>query len=247
MMKPAVYIGGPKRGKRTKDPFIKVVRKKPPPTTRNLAKSIKKINNKMELKQNDVLQSSVAIDDTAGNGVFTLLNGVQTGDTNTTRDGDEIHATSLQFRGIIATSSAAVGISFVRQIVFWDSQPNGTAPSMATLLDTTVITNANFAPYNRNYQKRYKILYDRLIMLNPQVELTVGTVAPPGTNTTASLVQYALPFKKKIQLNRTVKYVGDGNAITDIATNSLYVFQVSNQAANTPVVVAGWRLYFKDN
>lgn len=217
------------------------------PTNKSLAKSIKKINNKMELKQNDVFQNSVAIDDTAGSGVFTLLNGVATGDTNIARDGDEVHATSIQFRGILVSSSAQVGITFVRQIVFWDSQPNGAPPTMGTLLDLSTITNANFAPYNRNYQKRYKILYDKLFTFNPMLELTTGTVAPPGTNTTSSVVQMQKAFRRKIRLNRTIKYSGDTGAIGDIASNSLYLFQVSNQAANLPVAVAGYRLYFKDN
>lgn len=150
-------------------------------------------------------------------------------------------------KGIIASNQAAVGITHVRMMIFWDSQPNGAAPTVPTLLDTTVITNANFAPYNRNNQKRYKILYDKLFTFDPMLQLTTTTTAVPGTDTTATVVQMQKAFRKKIRLGRTIKYDGDSSAIADIATNSLYLFQVSNQVTSTPVAVAGYRLYFKDN
>lgn len=217
------------------------------PSNKSLAKSIRKINNKMELKQNDVFQNAVSIDDPFGLGLFTLLNGVATGDTDLTRDGAEVHATSVQFRGTYITNTAAISVTNIRMIVFWDSQPNGAAPTMSTLLDSSVITDTLWSPYNRDYQKRYKILYDKTFAFAPVLQLTTTTTAVPGTDTTASVIQRQQTFKKKVKLNRTIKYSGTTSAITDIATNSLYVFQVSNQPLNSPVVIAGYRVYFKDN
>lgn len=210
------------------------------PKLKNLDKRIKKINSKMELKFNDVFQSSISIDDTAGNGVMTLLNGIATGDSNITRDGNEIFGTSIQFRGVYSSDGDSLGITLLRTIVFWDSQSNGAAPTQGQLLELGIVTSALFAPYNMNNQKRFKIVYDKLITLNPQAGIDAA-----GTTTDA--FPNSMVFKKKIKLGRIVKYSGATAAIGDIASNSLYVYQVSNQAAEFPLAAVGYRFIFKDN
>jgi len=64
-----------------------------------------------------------------------------------------------------AGSSATVTTSAnsTRIIVFWDQQANAAAPTVTDLLDTTA-GSAIIAPYNDDYQKRFKVIYDRTLV-----------------------------------------------------------------------------------
>lgn len=208
------------------------------PTVRSVAKSIKKIQSQQELKHEDVIQTAVEAPDT---GVITLLNGVASGTSNETRIGDDIHATSIQFRAVYASQTDNIVSNVVRHIIFWDQQPNGVIATMGDLLDISFITRPTEAPYNEDFQKRFKILYDRVHVITPQVPLVVTA----GVTTASLRVKKYARMKRK--LSRTVKYDGDTSGIADIQTNSLCSLVVSDTAAGTcPEVSAGYRFYYKD-
>lgn len=209
------------------------------PSNKNLNNKIKRIQSKQELKHIDTYQAGVSIP-TAG--VLQLLNGVIEGDSSVTREGNDITLTSVQFRLQFSTNAADLSSMLVRMIVFYDQQANGAAPTVATLLDTSVITPIYLAPYNHNYQKRYRIVYDKLITATPQtVNTTVG-----GVTTLNNPIERVI--KKKRKLGRVVKYNDNNTAtITSIVTNSLYVLYLSDNNTNQPTVFAGYRVYFKDD
>lgn len=217
--------------------------KRPIKRIHNLEKRVSKIQRDVELKYLDVLVSNTSIPTTS---VFTLLNGCVTGDTSVTREGSELRMTSLQFRLEIKTNSAQLGASHVRFCVVKDQDPDGGAPSIAEIFGTTIITDQVLAPYNYNNSKRFRILYDRTIDLNPGSYLTADTTGDAFTVLT--VVPEKISIVQRIPLNYVVKF-GNGNAgtIADFTMNSLYMVCFGDAAANQPTFDLGSRVYFKDS
>lgn len=217
------------------------IRNRRPPIRReirNVKKSIKKIRDEEELKHKDI---SVGFGATANAGTFVLLNPLVQGDTTITRTADEVKFTSVQMR-ISLQSDDVVGSpgtssNSVRYILFWDRQPNGAAPTVATLLDTSVAGNPYFAPYNHDYQARYKILRDRTVDMSPNY----------GALTIAQNMRRSISFKRR--LARITKYAGNAGTIADIQTNSLYILFIAYSDTD-PIAVTGGgnsRVYYKDD
>lgn len=239
---PAVAVlGGPGRKARFHTTPGVFSKKRKQPSNKSLNKKIKTIQNRQELKHLDRVFAGQTI--TTTEGPF-LLNGIAIGDTDILRDGNEITCTSIQWRLRFQTDLDRIASGCViRMIVFWDRQANGADPTLALLLDLSVITNRLDAPYNHNTQERFKILHDQIIIMEPMsisdFDVTTGT-----TTTFVPRVTYK---KGKRQLNRITKYDGATNAIDDIVSNSLYVIFVSDLATDPPIVSGGFRLYFKDD
>jgi len=97
----SVYISGSKKGMRARDPFLVAKRKRP--TVKSVARSVKRMQSRVELKHKDTSTSS----DPTVAGTLTLLNDIAQGLTESTRVGDEIYATSIQFRVIMTAGSSA--------------------------------------------------------------------------------------------------------------------------------------------
>lgn len=203
----------------------------------NVKKSVKEIQSKEELKYNDIMLSGAAV---TSAGLLTLLNGLTQGDGVSNREGDSISPTSIQCRAAAVQANTSIGADVVwRHIVFWDAQPNGAAPTMGDLLDQAIITQAAYAPYKRQYQKRFKIVYDNMFKTSPNM-------ADPA-NPTTQITQPLRLIQFKRSLNRVVKYRNAQNTglVNDLATNSLYSLWVVT--GGTHNVTGGWRMYFKDD
>jgi len=114
----SVYISGSKKGMRARDPFLVAKRKRP--TVKSVARSVKRMQSRVELKHKDTSTSS----DPTVAGTLTLLNDIAQGLTESTRVGDEIYATSIQFRVIMTAGSSATvttSANSTRIIVFLGS------------------------------------------------------------------------------------------------------------------------------
>lgn len=221
------------------------VTRKRVPRISTLNKKIKRIEDTRELKYNDVFRSSQEVDSA---GVLFLMNGLAVGDTQITRTGAEVQATSLQIRGSFITETSVNDPTTFRMIVFWDRQANGADP---LLISTGVGTPALLfspsggrgvdLPFMYETQDRFRVLYDKRYVVNP---LVIQTVA---AGETTAVIPVELNFKKKIKLNRRVKYDDINPQIDDINTNSLYIAFIStNQFVNNATVTFTSRFYFKD-
>lgn len=84
------------------------------------------------------------------------------GDTDTTRDGDEIYYKSIRFRGSVLVSDTT---NLVRFILFrW--KPNST-PSWAALLEGGGPAASDvYRPFRKDYESNYHVVYDKLFTLN---------------------------------------------------------------------------------
>lgn len=219
------------------------------PNNESLARSIKKINKKIELKWFDVRYTTGAIDQ---NGEFQLLNAIRKGTGETQRVGEMVTTTSIQYRGVIASPSTIVSETIVRHIIFWDAQANGGAPTIGTLLDLSTFSTAGdqvYAPYNHQYQKRYKIISDRSYVMIPKVwssyNIDNNTPTTPNTADVVSNQSCVNFLQDKVSIGRQVKYDGDADTVAEIVTNSLYSLFLTNSNIDQSATIM-FRLYYKD-
>lgn len=243
----AVSQGG-KRFKKKKDRTIARTRKdkKQDERLNKLDKKISRVLNDSDLKYNDVYFAEAGVGTTPE---FTLLNGIANGVTDDDRLGDKIRMTSLQFRMTIRNNIDASLINQVRIMVVRDRQANGTVPTYANspssglaILNNAVITAQQYAPYMHEASNRFKIYYDKTVVLNPMYveEFNVST----GETTAVGEVEVYL--SRYIKLGTIVKYSGTTVTSSSIATNSLWMVIVSNNNTNSPLITWGARVYYKD-
>lgn len=155
---------------------------------------------------------------------FQLVNGLQQGDTASTREGQSIKIYSLYVR-FYMTINASATTTQIRIFVLMDKQPNGAVPTSGDLLQS----NTNIlSPLLMGYGSRFKIFMDKVYRLD--------------TN------KLNLTIKKFFKFRFHTKY-GSGNAgtVADITKNSLYIMMVSDQATNTPNIDFWARLRYIDN
>lgn len=155
---------------------------------------------------------------------FQLLNGLTTGTSATTRNGQSIKIVSTFIRFYI-TMNASATTTQVRLFLFKDLQPNGAIPTSGQLLQD----NSNIlSPLLVAYGRRFKIFMDKLFRLD----------------TNKLNIEFKKFFKHKFH---TEYNTGTAGTIADITKNSLYVMMVSDQATNTPTVQFWSRIRFIDN
>jgi hypothetical protein len=179
---------------------------------RALAKRLDKVMLELKyLAQNDNTYSSISY---SGTDFLQVLTNVPQGDTDSTRDGDQITLHSIEFRLGLKISTTTP--CFMRVILFqW--RP-ATIPLYASvLIDQHNTSNAPLTTYQHDTRQEYNILFDRLIELD--------TVAHP-----AHVVHHLQTkgFSPKIQFTA---------GSSTVATNMIYMLVVSDVAAAGPLVV----------
>lgn len=216
------------------------------PTVASVDKKIKTLQTRQELKWLDT-NIAQTMDNTGA--ASTLINGIAQGNSAITRTGNEIVMTSVQYKIKFVTDVDRISPSYFRFIIVFDKQANGAAPTLLglatapSILDNTAGGTEPDFPYNHNYQKRYKIIHDELIVINPNV-IQQTTVA---TGVSLTLVSVATFRHKKIPLSKKVKYDSTTAAIGDIATGSLYVYFLSEDGTDAPIADGTFRVYYKDD
>lgn len=198
-------------------------------------RAVKSIRNKEELKWLDTFPANpLAIPD---GGVMGSLNLMAQGDTALTRQGSQISATSIQYKATFQHDLDQVNPGIIRHLIVWDSQPNGAYPNINQILDNSVVTPFTVAPYNREFQKRFKIVEDEIFELNPFYQMDTSHWGPQKKF-----------MRKKVQLHRTIKFTGTTGLIANVVSNNLlYVFVSDIAGAEFPFVYVGYRLTYKDD
>lgn len=216
------------------------------PTTMALSKRIKRIENEVELKWRDISLGG-GVNSTTG--ILSYLSGISQGTTAVQRIGNKARATSLHFRMQWISNNAMLAPTYCRLIVFWDKQSDGVAPPIyvsgnpSALLDDTIPVLPSVLPYNHNAVQRYRVLYDKTIVLNPQVALSQTNVTP---SVTTAVIPVAERLQKKFQLSTILKYSGTSSIITDAESSALFALFLSDTNTNIPTILWGSRLYYKD-
>ncbi len=169
------------------------------------------------------------------NGQVTLLNGIAQGDTASTRDGDQVKALKLYWKGNIANDNTSNSYLF-RFIIFQDRQADGTAPTITEVLQTA---NPR-APLNMDNKLRFKVLHDKFFMLQSKSAASNDLKALEGYMDLSKIY-------KKAQGMRSV-YGGTGATTGDINSNSLWCLAISNNSTDTEATTnIYFRLRYVDN
>lgn len=159
-------------------------------------------------------------------GTLVLLNGLQKGDDYNNRDGRQVRWKSLQMY-LRSSLNVSATQSTMRVILFIDKQSSETAPTAASLLDTTTAGVVD-AFRNLSNRKRYVVLYDKRVQLN------------------TDFPEKVTKWYKKLDM-KTVFDDSDAGTVADITTNSVYALFCSDEATNTPGVIYNFRMRFIDN
>lgn len=182
---------------------------------KHIHKHVGKIVIKPEKKYYDFGISHVNINQNYsgyGSEWYDLLNGITTGTDSGDRVGKVIQMCSIQMRLYVTNgASQTVGVPQVYRILLWiDTQNNGTATDVGTILDGAGSgTNCIINPYLLSNRGRFKILWDHTDTLDP------------GSNT-SNFEQ----FYEKI--NQQVVYNASGTTVDKIQKGSLYLQIVSD-------------------
>ncbi len=158
-------------------------------------------------------------------GTTLLLNGLTQGTDVSTRIGDSIRAVGLQMMLGITINNAAT-TTFIRLLLFWDNQCDGSAPGFSTNLLMSASYNAL---YNPDYSRRFRVIMDRTVDLDANSDQIQNV-------------------SRTFRLGRHVRFgLGNTGTIADIATGSLYFVAISDQATNTPTIAYSFRFMYIDN
>lgn len=228
---------------KTKGRKKRVVKKKKQPRLKNLARDIKKIEDELiELKWVDELNTNSGTPITNAGYGFTVNNFAE-GNTVNTRVGQRIYMTSLQLKYSLYINTANLGTQITRILVVLDKAHNGNLSSFdaaplgeAGLLDNTTIAAPSLMPRAYVMRYRYRVLYDKIHVLNPHWENATGT----------AVLQCGLHVTKNIRLGVNATYSDATSSIASLLKNAISLFAITDSSSNGPTVQIATRLYFKD-
>lgn len=191
-----------------------------------------------ELKTIDTENMNAAVSTTGG---IVLLNGITAGTEIFQRVGRKVIMKSILFRITIfnvPTVQDPQGTA-VRIILFYDSQTNGAAPTVANVLSNmqaAAYTPIATSPINLNNRDRFKVIKDWLVG-NPAATYTAGNL------TAGAPVTKAMKCYRK--LNHDVIFQGTGATAADIASGGLFLLIIAD-VSNAKAVDYDARIRFQD-
>lgn len=186
-------------------------------------KKVNKIIRNTEKKFVDV-DDSIFISNT-----FTIipLTLVGQGDTASSREGNKIVFSSMEMKYTLKIGSAA-SQTRCRILIVKDKQVNESLFTANDLLQSSAQGTAIVSPKNLDNMFRFVILYDK-----------VHSLQNTGTS-----VNFAKMFKR---MNMPARYLSTGGAITNIASNGLFLVALSDETTNTPALSYYIRTRFIDS
>lgn len=203
-----------KKAKAIKAKWMEKVLKKPSFKKKAVTRVKGPIQPRKELKYVDVANANYDIQ--SGAGVLTLLNGIATGDDNTTRDGRQATMKSLHVVGKVTANQGSAIPAVWRMLLIWDNAPNGAAPVVTDIL--TADTSASFPLVNN--ANRFTILRD---CRYPVAAIsTTATSSYAGAPTTLDIDEY-------VRLDEVTQFSGTGATIASIQNGAIWMLMVSDQ------------------
>lgn len=181
----------------------------------------RKVKQEAEVRYFDQLQ--IASVSTTGNVV--LLNGLTQGDQGFQREGDWVTNKKLKVKGNMVAGDTT---QIMRVMIIADWQSNGVAPTIAQILDISIITPPTLAYRNMEYVERFTVLHDEFYSL------------VTGADTQQRL------FSINLNLNIKTNYsLGTAGTIADISRGAIFLILLSDSnAASHPGMNVGSRLKF---
>lgn len=153
---------------------------------------------------------------------------VTTGDTLNNRDGAVIQVKSLQLRGTLTYAPAAAATSAANAYIYvvQDRQANGAVPGITDILTSN---DMSVALGNVPNQYRFKILKRIVFTLQSQAGVTTAY-----NNVKAQFDEY-IKFPMPLEL----RYTASAGAITDLASNNIFLLAGSDAGQDDTITVLG--------
>lgn len=153
---------------------------------------------------------------------------VQTGDTLANRDGAVIQVKSLQVRGeaTYTPAAAATAATCVYLYIVQDRQANGAAAAITDVLTSNVMSTALGNVPN---QYRFKILK----------RIVLSLVSPAGGAGAFNNVVWPVDEYLKFATPIEMRYTASAGAITDLASNNIFLLAGGDAGADDLVAFAG--------
>jgi hypothetical protein len=168
--------------------------------------------------------------------VASSLNLIQTGDTVTSRDGNEINVLSVEFaikviESIISASASYQGA--VRFLPFLDYQPNG-----AAIATTDILANNDPMSFvNVVERRRFHIYADEY--------LDVPVIPTSATASfTINSASYGFAIRRKYMVKQRFSFTASTGAITDVMVRNLGLIMAYLGNGGTATVSGYARVYF---
>jgi len=185
-------------------------------------KALRALNS--EVKWLDTINLALAI--TSTESIIPLTN-IQQGVTSETRIGESLKLMSIHFRGQMF-GDPAIAVSQVRLVLVQDMQTNGALYTNSDLFEN-VSANADLVTQrNLKNKHRFRILMDRTYSMQ-----NTGNLC------------HDINFYQKLSM--LIRYKSNNGDITDLSSNSLTLYAVSNRTTDAPDLNYSIRLRFVDN
>lgn len=155
------------------------------------------------------------------------LNLLIQGDTGSTRDGDSVKFTRLQFNSICVMHASATNTQ-VRVIIVADHQTNGSQFVLSDILNDSTAGDNLVSPLNLVNKFRFRILFDKLYQMDSNGKRS-----------------FSIEYYKK--LSSKCRYSGNAGTIADLPTLSYHLILLSSEATNTPAITYTARMRYIDN
>lgn len=154
------------------------------------------------------------------------------------RIGRKVIGEKLDIHLVIRRPLSDSSFDWVRIIVMYDQQPNGTVASLSDILDLGVVTAPYFAPHNRFVNA------DRFVcLLDHRFGYVVGTAY-------GAMADGPQHMTKSLKIPRRLKnatYGISGNAVPITGCISVHIVSLDNSGGNSSAQVGfSGRYYFKD-
>ncbi len=150
------------------------------------------------------------------------LSNLAQGNTDTTRIGNKVTITGLQFKYMVADT-----VTNIFRIMFiLDKQTNGAIYAAGDVLDDASAVDNIVSLRNRDESGRFQVLYDKIHIIS----------------LTGQASGYASKF---IKLNIPLKFSSNAGDITDLTSNSLSMMHVSQVASST--LTSFVRVFYNDS
>lgn len=191
---------------------------------KSFTRKVQTVIRKTAEKKYVAFNSSAAGIDTGG--LILRFTEVPQGDTDVTRDGDQLTIRSLQFNYVLTLADTT---NVMRVILFqWFDSTQSVQPIPSNILIDTAIGRAVASPYSHDYRYQFKILYDKTHVLDSNT---------PVINRRVFLKRF--PFKHK-----KIQYVG---ASSTNHNNGLFALVISDSAVGpNPTITYSGKFNFSD-
>lgn len=209
-------------------------KKRVPKVVRKYVK--KTIVNQKESKQ---IVTTVSTTPERDNPDITPISLMAEGDSNLTREGDEIYGMYLDIRCDITVNQLlpAISLVFVRTMIVCDTQCNGSTFAIAELLTNVGANNPHLSPQREDSLARFKVIFDKLQTLT-QVCNAAGTEPQQA--------DYPKKIVKRIPLKRVMRYLNPDAEIADTGKNALFLVTLTNRDDAVVNHVCQANLVYKD-